>query len=94
MRDHRSLSLCSAAEQTDGGDTNDHAGLACGDAPADSGKDAPDQFVARRNLPDALGDASFYEPKHVGAETAIAERLADWRARRRATDDERGGEDR
>jgi putative ATPase len=44
--------------------------------------DAPDQFVAARNLPDALGDASFYEPKDVGAESTIAQRLADWRARR------------
>jgi putative ATPase len=45
--------------------------------------DAPDQFVAVRNLPDALGEATFYEPKDVGAESTIAQRLAEWRSRRR-----------
>jgi putative ATPase len=41
-----------------------------------------DAFVAARNLPEALGDAVFYEPTARGAEAAIAERLRDWRRRR------------
>ena len=41
-----------------------------------------DAFVAARNLPDALGDARFYEPTERGAEAAIAERLRAWRRRR------------
>jgi putative ATPase len=45
--------------------------------------DAPDAFVAARNLPEALPDEPFYEPTERGAERAIAERLAAWRARRR-----------
>jgi putative ATPase len=44
--------------------------------------DAPEQFVARANLPDALRDLRFYEPKNVGAEAEIAARLAGWRAKR------------
>jgi putative ATPase len=44
--------------------------------------DAPDRFVARRNLPAELGDARLYEPTREGAEAALAERLADWRRRR------------
>jgi putative ATPase len=44
--------------------------------------DAPERFVAARNLPDALGAAVFYEPTREGAEVAIAERLAAWRRRR------------
>jgi putative ATPase len=44
--------------------------------------DAPDGFVARNNLPDALGKALFYEPTGTGAEGAMAERLAAWRRRR------------
>jgi putative ATPase len=44
--------------------------------------DAPEQFVTRENLPDALRGARFYEPKEVGAEAAIAERLAQWRSKR------------
>jgi putative ATPase len=50
--------------------------------------DAPDAFVARNNLPEALGNAVFYEPTASGAEAAQAERLAAWRRRRR---DERSG---
>ncbi|MDH3521801.1 MAG: replication-associated recombination protein A, partial [Myxococcales bacterium] len=46
--------------------------------------DAPDRFVAARNLPEALGDAHFYEPTHEGAEAPLAERLAAWRRRRAA----------
>jgi putative ATPase len=42
----------------------------------------PDAFVAARNLPDALGDATFYEPSERGAEREIAERLRAWRRRR------------
>jgi putative ATPase len=45
--------------------------------------DAPDAFVARRNLPDALGDPVFYAPGDSGAERGIAERLERWRERRR-----------
>jgi len=44
--------------------------------------DEPERFVAARNLPDALGDARFYEPSDEGAEQAIAARLRAWRARR------------
>jgi putative ATPase len=44
--------------------------------------DAADAFVAERNLPDALGDARFYEPTERGAEAEIAARLRDWRERR------------
>jgi putative ATPase len=45
--------------------------------------DAPDAFVAARNLPEAIGDEPFYEPTGRGAEQAIAERLAAWRERRK-----------
>ena len=52
----------------------------------ESPHDAPDHFVARQNLPDAVaGDALpffFYEPTGEGAEAEIAERLAAWRRRR------------
>lgn len=41
--------------------------------------DAENQFVPDRNVPDELGSAEFYEPKEVGEERAIAERLAHWR---------------
>ncbi len=44
--------------------------------------DAKDQFVPERNLPDALGEIEFYEPKSIGAETEIAARLRAWRERR------------
>ncbi len=44
--------------------------------------DAPDTFVARNNLPEALGKSLFYEPTRSGAEAAVAERLAEWRRRR------------
>ena len=47
--------------------------------------DAPDAFVPDANLPDALGDPTWYEPKPVGAEREIAERLAARRARKRET---------
>jgi putative ATPase len=43
---------------------------------------APDAFVARNNLPEALGRPTFYEPTRAGAEAALAERLAVWRQRR------------
>ena len=46
--------------------------------------DAPEQFVAAPNLPDALKERVFYEPKDTGAESEIAERLAKWRRRRDA----------
>jgi len=44
--------------------------------------DAPDRFVDAANLPEALGDARFYEPTQEGDEAAIARRLAEWRQRR------------
>src|SRR5262245_55178113 len=44
--------------------------------------DASDAFVARNNLPEALGRAVFYEPSSSGAESAMAERLTAWRKRR------------
>ena len=47
--------------------------------------DAPDGFVAARNLPEGLGNPTFYEPTHEGAEAPIAERLAALRRRRAAT---------
>jgi putative ATPase len=44
--------------------------------------DAEDAFVARRNLPEGVSDAPFYEPTTRGAEREIGELLAAWRARR------------
>jgi putative ATPase len=44
--------------------------------------DAPDAFVATRNLPDGVAAGPFYEPTERGAEQAIGERLAALRARR------------
>ena len=46
--------------------------------------DEPEAFVADPNLPDSRRDVRFYEPKEVGAEVAIARRLAEWRERRKA----------
>lgn len=48
--------------------------------------DEPDQFVGDPNLPDVLAGARFYEPKEVGAEGILAQRLAAWRERRRGGD--------
>ena len=45
--------------------------------------DEPDAFVEARNLPEALGEVSFYEPTERGAEAQIAARLREWRKRRR-----------
>jgi putative ATPase len=47
--------------------------------------DAPDAFVATRNLPDGVEDDDWYAPTGRGAEAAIAERLRAWRARRRTS---------
>jgi putative ATPase len=44
--------------------------------------DAPGGFVPDGNLPEGLGSAAFYEPRAVGAERAIHERLEEWRKRR------------
>jgi putative ATPase len=44
--------------------------------------DADDQFVAARNLPEELGTGDFYQPKDVGAEGEIAQRLRRFRERR------------
>jgi len=46
--------------------------------------DQPGKFVATPNLPEGLAGERFYEPTREGAEAAIAERLAAWRARRAA----------
>jgi putative ATPase len=45
--------------------------------------DEPDAFVEARNLPEVLGQVRFYEPTDRGAEAQIAERLREWRRRRR-----------
>jgi len=45
--------------------------------------DEPDTFVETRNLPEVLGKVRFYEPTQRGAEAEIAERLREWRRRRR-----------
>ena len=45
--------------------------------------DEPGAFVDAWNLPDAVGEARFYEPREIGAEAPLRERLAAWRARRR-----------
>jgi putative ATPase len=45
--------------------------------------DAPDAFVATRNLPDAVKGEPFYQPTDYGAERALKERLVALRARRR-----------
>jgi len=52
--------------------------------------DAPDGFVATRNLPEDLGSPTFYEPTREGAEAAIAERLAALRRRRAGTPESEG----
>jgi putative ATPase len=44
--------------------------------------DEPDQFVAARNLPEALGNPSYYQPSDIGHESELAARLARWRQRR------------
>ncbi len=44
--------------------------------------DAPDAFVAARNLPSAVGDEPLYVPTEHGAEGEIKARLDAWRARR------------
>jgi putative ATPase len=46
--------------------------------------DAQGRFVAARNLPEKLGATTFYEPTGEGAEAEIADRLADWRERRKS----------
>ena len=52
--------------------------------------DAPDGFVAARNLPEGLGNPTFYEPTREGAEATIAERLAALRRRRAGTRESEG----
>jgi putative ATPase len=48
--------------------------------------DEPDGFVARSNLPEPIAQARFYEPRPVGAEQEIAQRLEAWRQRRKEED--------
>ncbi|MCG8589237.1 MAG: replication-associated recombination protein A, partial [Proteobacteria bacterium] len=50
--------------------------------------DAADGFVGRENLPEALAGTRFYEPKSVGAEAPIAERVAARRERRASDGDD------
>ncbi len=40
--------------------------------------DHPSGFVPTRNLPEELGGRSFFTPKRIGAEDAIAKRLMEW----------------
>jgi putative ATPase len=47
--------------------------------------DAPDAFVATRNLPSAVSGEPFYEPTEHGVEGGIKKRLDDLRARRAKT---------
>jgi putative ATPase len=49
--------------------------------------DAPERFVARENLPDALAGMRLYQPTDAGAEAEIAERLQEWRRKRGAKDE-------
>jgi putative ATPase len=44
--------------------------------------DADEQFVPASNLPEELGTPRYYEPKDVGHERALAQRLETWRKRR------------
>jgi hypothetical protein len=39
--------------------------------------------VTARNLPDGLGQPTFYEPSGEGEESETARRLADWRQQRK-----------
>ncbi len=43
----------------------------------------PEKLVTAQNLPDGLGQPTFYEPNGEGAESEIARRLADWRQQRK-----------
>ncbi|MCW5892670.1 MAG: replication-associated recombination protein A [bacterium] len=45
--------------------------------------DQPDAVAEQGHLPEALGEAQYYEPTDRGHERVIAERLAIWRAARR-----------
>jgi len=55
--------------------------------------DAPGQIVTARNLPEELGQPTFYEPGREGAEAEAARRLADWRQQRKDANsrDKKGG---
>jgi len=50
----------------------------------------PGELVAARNLPEELGQPTFYEPNREGAESDIARRLDDWR-QQRSTGNPSGG---
>jgi len=45
--------------------------------------DAEDGFVPTPNLPEALGSPTYYDPKPIGREADLAQRLAAWRERRK-----------
>ena len=55
--------------------------------------DSPGQIVTARNLPEELGQPTFYEPNRAGAEAEAARRLADWRQQRKDPNsrDKKGG---
>jgi putative ATPase len=55
--------------------------------------DSPGQIVTARNLPEELGQATFYEPNREGAEAEAARRLANWRQQRKDAEsrDKKGG---
>jgi putative ATPase len=53
--------------------------------------DAPDAFVAARNLPSAVSGDPFYQPTEFGGESDIKVRLDALRARRKAAREERNG---
>ncbi len=46
--------------------------------------DAPDAFAGQDHFPDAMARERYYRPAGRGAEAAIAARLAEWAARRKA----------
>jgi len=45
---------------------------------------SPEQLVTAPNLPDGLGQPTFYEPNGRGEESETARRLADWRQQRKS----------
>ncbi len=53
--------------------------------------DEEDGFVGVDNLPDALRGDRYYEPKAIGAEASLAERLSTWRRLRAETRGPGGG---
>jgi putative ATPase len=48
--------------------------------------DHPGAYVPQQYLPDELSNATFYQPRDIGFELRIAQRLAEWDAQRDAAD--------